>query len=309
MVVVGTAQYLYYSSVTNIVTKEEADSSHNVAKKHKSSIHEELPNDNVNDTTTSKQLEFIHIPKTGGTAIESLAAMHGIRWGACHYEKSVGGEQLKPGVLQIIHEGTGACPPDPDLEGESKQALDWKVIPIAFGWPRENWHIPPHWKKPNPLEGKATFAVVRNPYTLLISHFNCRYKGRKGTEEEMHDAKVMNKWIRDLLTSERMNSAHFLLQHYFIYNINDRKVVDHVLKFENLASEFNQLMAVYNMNLSMDEVSKVNPSKFEPLGTKDLDDETISLINEVYYLDFVYFNYSLVQPSTNKELFKNGGKI
>jgi hypothetical protein len=98
-----------------------------------------------------------------------------------------------------------------------------------------------------------------------------------------------------------MNTPHFLLQHYYIYDKYGRKVVDHVLKLENLASEFNQLMAVYNMNLTMDEVSKVNPSKFEPLGTNDLDDETISLINEVYYHDFVYFNYSLVQPSTNEQ--------
>lgn len=34
-----------------------------------------------------KRLEFVHITKTGGSAVESVGAQNGIIWGACHYLK------------------------------------------------------------------------------------------------------------------------------------------------------------------------------------------------------------------------------
>ncbi len=39
----------------------------------------------INRVDRSKRQEFLHITKTGGSAIEMGAAAAGVQWGACHY--------------------------------------------------------------------------------------------------------------------------------------------------------------------------------------------------------------------------------
>ena len=61
---------------------------------------------NTSLTNNKNKLEFIHISKTGGSAIELEASKKGITWGACHY-------------VQI--ESNGDACQQPDLHDKMKQ--------------------------------------------------------------------------------------------------------------------------------------------------------------------------------------------
>ena len=95
-------------------------------------------------------IEFIHIPKTGGQAIEAWGLHHGLAWGGC---------RLKAG-------------------GPS-----WPAHPGKFGsYTRgcSSFHIPPvAWeaaRTPPFTAGAPTFCVVRNPFTRAVSEYTWQAK-------------------------------------------------------------------------------------------------------------------------------------
>ena len=95
-------------------------------------------------SSDKKNLEFIHITKSGGSAIEAAAAKHNIMWSACHYWK-------------IPYLGCTT----PDWDFPKKRLVE--RMPAGLVYQGEPWHAPPHWNVPNMLEGSDTFVVVRNP--------------------------------------------------------------------------------------------------------------------------------------------------
>ena len=90
-------------------------------------------------SAATPKLDFIHIPKTGGQAIESWGYLHGFSWGGCRLP------------------GGGAWPEGPH---------PFKCS--AF-------HIPPAvWEAagtPAYDGADTTFCVVRHPYTRAISEY------------------------------------------------------------------------------------------------------------------------------------------
>jgi len=106
-----------------------------------------------------RRLEFLHIPKTGGTAIEIAAAHHGIVWSLCHFTKPsntilhcppASGKYSRPPIAKY-----GNCP-------------SWHV-PVQFFTGEaiaENTSIPP-----SPYKDADIFVVVRNPYDRIVSEY------------------------------------------------------------------------------------------------------------------------------------------
>ena len=101
-----------------------------------------------------QRLEFVHITKTGGSAIESIAAMHGIRWGVCHFADN-----------DMV-----GCKPSP------KPHVPWRDLYIGTAW-----HAPPKVinalvpAESNPYQNADLFVVVRNPYDRAISEYYCKF--------------------------------------------------------------------------------------------------------------------------------------
>ena len=97
-------------------------------------------------------LSFVHITKTGGTAIEKLAAGKGIAWGACRWV-------------------TNSSPFDKICNG----------LPLYNKWNYKGGQKTP-WHDPSAkYDCNELFAVVRNPYTRSVSEFFCKWGGHKGT--------------------------------------------------------------------------------------------------------------------------------
>jgi hypothetical protein len=261
-----------------------------------------------------RKLEYIHITKTGGSAIEyEVSIQQNVTWGACHY-------------LKFKNNGIACANPDLGIfykYNQSNIPLPSKGIMTKLGEP---WHTPPHWLLINPFENDYTFTVVRNPYSRIVSQFYCKYKGYKGykrNEGDKNDATVMNKWIQDLmnitkiklnlkrvdrvydeggnliighhvLKGNKLDLVHFLPQHYYVYDKDGNRIVDHVLKNENLNQEFSELMKEYGLNVTLPETKFNSRGPNGSLTVHDLDNVTISMINDLYYDDFHRFNYTMI---------------
>lgn len=236
-----------------------------------------------------KRLEFVHITKTGGSAIEKLAAVNNIRWGACHFINS---EKLN-------------C--------DHTHHVPWRELYIGTAW-----HAPPKVinalvpKEKNPYFGADLFAVVRNPYDRAVSEYHCRYFGMGGAKDN-DDPVVMNKWIQNMIREleehpleyyykspelkKYPSKKHYVNQVEYIYDNDGTALIQNVLHYENLHQEFYQLMKKYNLKLTLPKKERngVNISSKGKLTYMDLSDESIECINRYAAADFKGLGYVMVQ--------------
>lgn len=255
----------------------------------------------VDDATAiepTRRLEFVHIPKTGGTAIESVAARHNITWSVCHFG-------IPNNVFRISLNET-LCPDD-----GLKHPWPWKTKYHNCPW----WHVPPQYfelHEVNPYAGADLFGVVRNPYDRLISEYF--YEGTyitKRTMEEVNNAWNLNRWVgRTILplivTMKRgdigrnrtgngsyfRNAGHYIPQYDYVFE-HRRQIVKHVLRFENLADEFHALMKLYDLPLRLPR-RKVRPSHSKTINAHNLTKENLELIERLYQDDFREWDYEIL---------------
>ena len=228
------------------------------------------------------RLEFIHITKTAGSSIEEAAARSGIRWGACHW-KTIG---------KFGTNCTGTW------------RLEWPLynrtrVPGGFsrGLLGEPWHTPHRWFRRNPYEGSSTFVVVRNPYERCVSEYYSKFGGYKGPDR--NDPEVMNSVLRSKVRppeerNGKTRGVHFLPQHLYVYDGDGRRVVKHVLRFENLDEEFPSLMRQYGLPVELPGRHNVRNATRSHLTVANLTAETIAAINRRYVDDFLRFRYRVV---------------
>jgi Sulfotransferase family len=269
------------------------------------------------------RLEFLHIPKTGGTAVEFAASTANISWGACKFYGKAFGQPCGPELLRRP-------------AGNSKPTFMTLHQINMFS----SWHLPAHYyqfEADNPYRNAAVFAVVRNPYERVISeYFYIHELFQHENADDLNNATKMSNWISKKLSrmhsntvhdelpllivpSENrrvpshdyfQNDGHFIPQYDYVYDGEHRRVVDHVLHFEHLDVEFEQLMKAYNLSsvvhlssLNLGELeqqggcvteSVVPKSKLKKLGQYNLTHDTLRLIELVYARDFRTFGYQKI---------------
>ncbi len=198
-------------------------------------------------------LNFTHISKTAGSSIEDCAFDKEIFWG--RHALKLWEEISKYSNLNVI---------DP-------------------------WHIPISFCQNDQLKNKILekynfFTVVRNPYERCISEFFCKWNKKTNIN--------INEFIKTKLKKvKKLNfeyNAHFIPQHFYVYDKNKQYVND-VLYFENIETQFNNLMKKHKSNITLNK--KINIST-KNKDVKDLKLDTIKLIAETYEEDFYRFGYS-----------------
>lgn len=200
---------------------------------------------------TMNNLKFLHITKTSGTYIENLASKKGILWG--RNDKKL--ESLK-------------------YNEEYRQLKN-----TSF------WHIPlqEFYKFPY-KKGIKVFTVIRNPYTRVISECMCEWGGKFA--KKIENVNDLNAYIKKQVPkANNKNFHHFLPQSLYTHNLKGEKVVDYIIRYEEIHI-FNELMKKYGIDITY--IKKESNLNFT---VDDISDENIKLINEVYDLDFNYYNY------------------
>ena len=150
-----------------------------------------------------------------------------------------------------------------------------------------------------PSPPSVCFAVVRNPYDRIISAYNFKYKGCKSCVhfQQWLTSKLLN--LRNSLKDIHMHineykhnlDIHLLPQHLFTHDSKFNSVVDNILRFETLKTDFEALMQKCNSNIVLDiHIGKPLPTV--TYCTKEwLSAENVLLINNIYRHDFELFKY------------------
>jgi hypothetical protein len=261
-------------------------------------------------TTNKKRLEFVHITKTGGSAIEKAGSEAGIIWGACHFMNITDVGCFNPDIPYIA----------PNYQSYAKTSP---------------WHTPPKIIKRqfdnsrNPYIGSELFAVVRNPYSRVISEYYCPWLGfqpkfRKNTvhAKDPNDPKIMNYWVKQMViklekslndysniepgkrpkqqwkgkNEDPYNLAqkHYVNQAEYVFD-GDKQVIKHVVHYEDLSEEFHLLMNQYDLDVKLapKESGGTYTNNEKKLTYLDLDKESIAIINRYAAKDFDMLGYEM----------------
>ncbi|OUS42295.1 hypothetical protein BE221DRAFT_188145 [Ostreococcus tauri] len=260
---------------------------------------------------------FLHVPKTGGTSIESALGWHGIAAGMCH----------------LKHLGGYRAPRPYELRGTLKDA----------GW--EPWHTPPA----NFVQD--SWMIVRNPYSRAASEFVYAAMTRKAQDATFHkltpgyrntNCVSFQAAVQDMLgpmaengllkcyrevdyTVQGMNACDTknqgtgLSSHHVPQSVMG-SCAQRVFSYEKCLSneegqcpdprtgamQDNILKFVhdrYSKDVNFDEkIMSWNPAVPHPdleACWEDFDPVVLKAFNAIYAADFKKFGYSMIQPKPN----------
>ena len=181
--------------------------------------------------------------------------------------------------------------------------------PGQFEWPMNigYWHLPTQiypLKGIHPYDHADLFAIVRDPDDRLLSEFyyicrrkiSVRWDGSACNRTRVHEPSYMNHWMQTRLrrsptdhwgTKDYLDeNGHFTPQYEFIVADGEIRMVDHVLRMDNLNQEFPALMKAYGLEAAL-PVDKRNAARNSTdLGSAHFDDETEALVHKIYGHDF-----------------------
>ena len=213
-------------------------------------------------------LVHIHIPKTAGTAIGGLFHSHNdMVWGT---ESWIGQKYIDQRWFEFQHFSLAEF--------------------IRFTG--------------DEFSGFVSFAVLRNPYTRLISEFHWRQNRSSGQSnpnmlyfdsfDQMLSAipeDIDNNWDYHMAFSEK-SYANFLIhvrpQHHYVYGPDGAPGLDHLLVYERLKSELQNLLK----GLNLDTGRIRNPATRPYVDYYDR--RTLDLVNEIYRKDFELGSYEII---------------
>jgi hypothetical protein len=130
------------------------------------------------------------------------------------------------------------------------------------------------------------FMVVRNPYDRAVSIYNYM---EPNVNINLFLRKMLSRLERGekhVVNDRQYNLPYITPQHQYV----EKQYTIHVLRFENLESEFNALMKEYGYPIILN--NKANVSK-KVAKLSDLSIETIEYINRLYIKDFEMFGYEM----------------
>lgn len=147
------------------------------------------------------------------------------------------------------------------------------------------WHLPLHFLS-NYEELLATydfFTVVRNPWDLVRSEVGWYWR----CENKTPNAADLNDVIHRFLSMEHRH-GHWCPQTNYVYH-NDKPLIKHVLRYEDLPHAFDKLMSEYGLPLKLEQHLAKGSREF---GFADMYPSTKDLIRKYYHQDFVNFGYN-----------------
>ena len=168
------------------------------------------------------------------------------------------------------------------------------------------WHFPP--AEDSVLAERyarcKTFCIIRNPLGRFISEYKWHIlRWSKGSKNKRHKNLIcspaaLENYFEEVKRGGRLNFAddcHLLPQVKYVFS-NDlqRLHCNHVLRFENLTSEFNAIMKAYRLAIRLEDGNEGLHKHYYAIPCKiTLTEEMKSWIYETYRQDFELFGYSM----------------
>ncbi len=261
----------------------------------------------------SKKVYFTHIPKTAGTTIEEISYQAYLKTnkkndnyllGYSHYGKYISKE-----------------------DNYHKKFLKKKYYDILFNisnkinWLPAFWHIPLSFWKNNVIDQYKKkfiiFTIIRNPYDRFISDFKywIKFYNSKNNDPKVYGLinQIKKLYNNDFsLTKKNLNTVskklfnsyeyfyyldcHLIPQYKYVYTVQNKKlikIVDHILRFENLSSDFIQFKKEYLNLIPNNDINKKYGimTSNSSLDKNSLNEHSRNLIYKYYEKDFLIFNY------------------
>jgi len=193
----------------------------------------------------NKRCIFIHIPKTAGTSIEQF----------------IKDNDKNPIILLGVRNGRSM---------HHFSALEIKSL------------FPELFKK------YYKFSFVRNPYDRLLSEYYwCKIQnvGYKFGKTKMEFLNYVSNVIKQKTYFKNIFHDHFIPQYMFIYNTQNKLLVNHLFKYEDLDNAIRFIKKKIQINGNLHQLNKTNVEK------TDWSNEEKEIIYELYKKDFLYFQY------------------
>ena len=267
-------------------------------------------------------LSLIHIPKTGGAAMEmtrSLAAgvatLYSSQCNAAVKRKRAKMAIATPTLLgsQMLGRMWGAC--DDQLKcsfpvGNSSQCLLSHVsvenspstMHTRGGKACSKWHVPPGLDATvaASLTSCDTFCVVRSPMERLMSEFTWqRYK--HGRCDPAH----FEAFVASKLTSPLgIDDCHFVPQVYYVFEKGDHKngkqICKHILQYHQMKDTFPALMTLYGLNtLHLNRIHAHQDRTCDLTPTA----ATVEMVRNFYAADYEAFGFWTFELSRIKHVW------
>jgi hypothetical protein len=218
------------------------------------------------------RVEFLHIPKTGGTTVELAASNYGVNWGSMRFNNfSCFGDMANPTHYVSAHH----VPPAHAIE------------PIKQVY----------------AKAERVFCISRHPYDRLISEFKYRvglhwFKFENELPGWLPEwttctAESLNRFIEmelfDFPSHQYDLDLHLIPQSTYIWEGEKQWCTD-ILRLDGFPDNFNTLMEKLNMDVRV-KAEHNNEAKCK-LTSADLLNTSRSLILSAYRDDFVRLGYS-----------------
>ena len=229
--------------------------------------------------------ELLHIPKTGGTTLEVIGAIHNFTWGGCHWaEKNL----VDDTGSKICPAQTGPALPKPNHQEAWSDELEFYD------------YLPPKWNQTYQpwLQNASLFTVVRDPYTKAVSSWNYHNKHKT---DLVTNVTAMNDWLNKSITMMHVNrpvdgdkpkKEYFSGLMYFVPQIEWITKDVRVLRTETLKRDFQCMMRGHGYDWKWPKKEVFNKSKRpNRLTVANLTSATKSLIAKAYREDFEQLGY------------------
>jgi hypothetical protein len=217
-----------------------------------------------------QRLEFLHIPKTGGSTIEQVGISHQVMWGMYRF-----GNYTDRGPL---------------AEHPKLWVSSFHAPPAAAIEPIRQIYE----------SAEKVFCITRNPYERAISEYTYRmtnpdlrrgpsslYEGNECTTEGLNIF-IQRALTRVVAGEKFILDQHLVPQSEYIWE-GERQWCTAILRLDGLPYNFNNLMKSMDMDIVMDQEHS-NPSSCTlPLAA--LSNKSKSLIQSVYHDDCMRLKY------------------
>jgi hypothetical protein len=246
-----------------------------------------------------EQLQFVHIPKTGGSSIVEMGNKVGVRWG----DRRVNWPGQRHGE-DTLAACSGGC------KGTQQPCSPWHLPPAFFEARKIH---------PNPYEEQNSFCVARHPYARAVSQYvwNMQVTMRGASDKELNEACTatrMNSQILEGLARRNASLAlaaggrtinslaaeedcHWLPLVAYTKGESGCKVV---LNTETLAEDFDELVDTQphkgNPLAKLPKMVHNKSEHFCKLDVSELNTAARKALAEVYAEDIEMFGYSPDAP-------------